>query len=135
MMRRSILIAASVLLGGCPSRWDKTADYTSRAVATVGDYIHPVEVKTLRDDERFALYELRQRQDSPPKLEKWQMDHKARALCPKGYVREHAYAYREGGRFGLDEISCSAQDCRYDLVWIVRCDDVPQEPFSIFGKY
>ena len=126
-----------LLLGmsGCSTLWDRTTDYTSRAVGAVGEKIHPVQVRKLGEAGGQPVLELRQRQNDVPRLVNWQMDHKARALCPKGYIREHAYAYQAGKRFAASEMDCAAGDCTHDLIWIVRCDDVPQEPFSIFGKY
>ncbi len=130
-MRRILLVAVAVLVSGCSSWASKTSHWTSAAIGKTGDLIAPIEVKKGEDDLHWLI---RQSFNEPPVLNSMAFDFRARQLCPKGYLKDEVYAQRPA-KFGVDPAVCVTADCRYQLVWKIHCDEVPREPFSIFGKF
>jgi hypothetical protein len=130
-MRVLILLSALVLLSGCSSWANKASHWTSTAVASTGDLIAPIEVKQQQDDLHWLI---QQQFNEPPVLDSMAFDFRARQLCPKGYLKDEVYAQRPA-KFAVDPAECTTADCRYTLVWKIHCDEVPREPFSIFGKF
>ncbi len=131
-MKKLAMFLALLAAGGCSSMADRAANLSGRAVAATGEAIHPVRVEKL--DQAGVKWLLRQQYDEPPVLDGFQMDYRARALCPKGYLKDEVYALAPR-RLAVNHAACVTADCRYTLVWKIHCEEVPQEPFSIFGKF
>jgi len=130
-MRAALPVVVAMLLNGCSSWANKAGHWTSTAVAKTGDLIAPIEVQKQQDDLHWLI---RQQFNEPPVLDSLAFDYRARQLCPKGYLKDEVYAQRPA-KFGVDPAVCATADCRYTLVWKIHCDEVPREPFSIFGKF
>ncbi len=132
MTRALMVVALLSVLTGCSSLADKAANVTGRAVASATEAIHPVKTEKL--DKQGVAWLLKQQYDEPPVLDGFQMDYKARSLCPKGYLKDEVYALAPR-KLAVNHAACVTADCRYTLVWKIHCEEVPQEPFSIFGKF
>lgn len=122
------------VLSGC-STVSKGVDSLGQGIISLGESFEraatDVEVKKLADDQ-FALA---QTFEEPVKsLDSWALRIEAREVCPDGYVYLSRNARKAGG-FAYSEAQCSGEmDCTYQLEWQIRCEDVPEEPFSLFGK-
>ncbi|WP_319379842.1 hypothetical protein [Thiomicrorhabdus sp.] len=66
-------------------------------------------------------------------FDSWPMRIKAREVCPDGYIYLSRQAQKQG-EFADSLTQCSDQNCDYKLEWRIRCQEVPEEPFSLFGK-
>lgn len=75
----------------------------------------------------------RQVNDTATDLDNRAMHAKSKSLCEKGYVKlsQQAVAKRS---LKDTSLQCVSGDCRYQLNWHIRCQDVPEQPFSLFGK-
>jgi hypothetical protein len=127
--------AAAVLLGflsGCSSLADRSAEASGHLLGRLGEATYPVKVSKL--DGKGKLWQLEQQYDEPPVLDGFQMDYRARSLCSQGYLKEDVYAVAPR-KLADDHAACLSADCRYTLVWKIRCEQMPQAPFSIFGKF
>ena len=84
------------------------------------------------DDKNFIL---QQTFNEPVKtLDSWALRIEARELCPEGYIYTNRNAFRDAA-FGEANNECLANSrCQYQLQWRIKCQQVPQEPFSLFGK-
>ena len=139
-MRALLALAVMLLLSGCgvlktvKSSGDTVIDWGRSAVAAAGNRIHPVTVKKLPEREGQPAFLLRQQYDEPPQLGTFALDNTAMRLCPKGYLLDTSYAVSPR-KFGDSRVECVGADCRYALVWKIHCEEVPREPFSIFGKF
>jgi starvation-inducible outer membrane lipoprotein len=129
-MKKGIVLGMLFLMSGCSSISEKMGQWSAQAVAKTSDVIYPIEVKQQGD----MAWVLTQQYDEPPVLDGFQMDYKARELCPTGYLKDEVYAKRPA-LFAKDHAQCVTADCRYTLVWKIHCEETPQEPFSIFGKF
>lgn len=58
---------------------------------------------------------------------------KSKQLCESGYVKlsEQALAKQS---LKDTTYQCATEDCRFQLSWQIRCQEVPEQPFSFFGK-
>jgi len=129
------MLAVGVLLGlvaGCSSVTQKAAAVSGQALGRGGEAIYPVHTQKL--DEAGMAWLLQQQYDEPPVLDGFQMDYKARTLCSRGYLKDEVYALAPR-KLAVEHATCVTADCRYTLVWKIRCEEVPQAPFSIFGKF
>ncbi|MDX1352539.1 MAG: hypothetical protein R3254_05960 [Thiomicrorhabdus sp.] len=83
-------------------------------------------------DDQFALTE---RFYEPVRsLDSWSMRIESRELCPQGYVYLNRYAKKTSG-FAYSDAQCEGEmSCEYKLEWLIQCQDVPKEPFTLFGK-
>lgn len=80
------------------------------------------------------LYELQSSFSEPVRsLDSWAMRVEAREVCPDGYVYEQRKALSQQA-FGVSDEACVGANCTYSLQWRIKCADVPEEPFSFFGK-
>ncbi|WP_051144813.1 hypothetical protein [Thiomicrorhabdus sp. Kp2] len=67
-------------------------------------------------------------------LDSWSMRIEARDVCPQGYIYLNRFAQKTSG-FAYSDAQCEADmPCEYKLEWLIKCQDVPKEPFSLFGK-
>lgn len=132
-MKHLLLSLVLVGVAGCSSWGEKAAQWSGHAVAKAGEVMHPVIVAKAETDSKL-MWVLKQQYNEPPVLDGFQMDYKARELCPKGYLKEEVYALRPA-KFAVNHAACVSAECHYTLVWKIRCDKVPHEPFSIFGKF
>ncbi len=130
-MRVLFISMLVIMLAGCGTMVEKVASWSGHAAGKIGELIYPVQVVSMESEKAWLL---KQHYDEPPVLDGFQMDYQARELCPEGYVKEEVYALRPA-KFEFDAVACVSEACRYTLVWKVRCDEMPQEPFSIFGKF
>jgi len=56
----------------------------------------------------------------------------ANQSCPKGYVFESRQALNNGTLLNRD--CTSPTSCQHQLIWTIRCKELAEEPFAIFGK-
>lgn len=57
----------------------------------------------------------------------------SQSLCANGYVKLSQQAFKRG-RLKETSLACVNGDCEYQLKWHIRCQAVPKQPFSLFGK-
>jgi len=132
MIRTAMAGVLLGLLAGCSSMTQKAAALSGHVVGRTGDVMYPVQTQKL--DQEGMVWLLQQQYDEPPVLDGFQMDYKARSLCTRGYLKDEVYALAPR-KLAVNHAACVTADCRYTLVWKIRCEEVPQEPFSIFGKF
>ena len=91
------------------------------------------DVDVAKTDDKH--YVLKQSFNQPvTSLDSWAMRIEARKVCPDGYVYVNRNAVKSGA-LGVSGADCAAShSCGYELQWRIKCQDVPQEPFSLFGK-
>lgn len=121
-------------LSGC-STMSSGVESVGKGIVYVGEGIEKMttDVKVEKvDDERFNLSVTFH---EPVKtLDSWALRIEAREVCPKGYIYLSRNARKTGG-FAYSEAQCEAEmSCGYALEWRIKCEDVPNEPFSLFGK-
>lgn len=139
MMKKSqtgLVLALSALFGlsGCSTIGDGV-DAIGSGLVYVAEgaqqAISNVEVEKI-DDNNFVL---QQSFNEPVReLDSWAMRIEAREVCPQGYIYTNRNALNDGA-FGISDADCAASgNCTYKLQWRIECQDVPEEPFSFFGK-
>lgn len=121
-------------LSGC-STISNGVDSVGKGVVYAGEGLekatHDVSVDKI-DDEHFNLSV--EYHEPVRKLDSWAMRIEAREVCPKGYVYLSRNARKTGG-FAYSDTQCQGEmSCSYQLEWRIKCQDVPDEPFSLFGK-
>lgn len=130
----SILILNLAVLSGC-SMVTNSVDTVGQGVVSVGDYVQSVTGKVQAqklEDERFLLSEIYY--EPVTTFDSWSMRAKARELCPKGYIYLSRQA-RKQAEFAYSHEQCSGEKaCGYHLEWQIKCEKVPYEPFTLFGK-
>ena len=67
-------------------------------------------------------------------LDSWSMRIESRELCPQGYVYVNRNAFKSSEFAYSDDQCVGGKSCEYKLQWQIQCQDVPKEPFSLFGK-
>lgn len=134
-VKSSLLIASFGLFGltGC-STIGSGVDSVGESIVSLGESFErmasDVKVEKL-SEEQFALT---QTFYEPVKsLDSWAMRIEAREVCPKGYIYLNRNA-RNSGSFATHEGECTGGACAFDLEWRIKCHDVPEEPFTFFGK-
>ena len=130
----SLVISMPMALNGC-SAIGKGVDAVGSGVVAVAEGVQKVtaDVKVNKiDNENF---ELQISFNEPVKsLESWAMRIEARELCPDGYVYENRNVVKSSQFNEYDADCVSSANCTYKLNWRIKCQDVPEEPFSFFGK-
>ncbi|MBN2647514.1 MAG: hypothetical protein JXR44_06995 [Thiotrichales bacterium] len=56
----------------------------------------------------------------------------AKELCPIGYIPLSRQALKMG-ELSSSDTQCNGA-CQHRLEWHIRCQDIPEEPFTLFGK-
>jgi len=101
------------------------------AAEGVDKAINNVEV-TKTSDDNFTLTETFN--EPVRSLDSWSLRIESRELCPNGYVYVNRFAHKTS-EFAYSDNQCeSDMSCEYKLQWKIKCQDVPKEPFSLFGK-
>jgi hypothetical protein len=90
-----------------------------------------VDVKDLSDSEfKVSVFY----HGVPGDFEHRALARKAESLCPNGYEYLTRHATKPG-EFAQHHGQCSqGQICDHELIWHIRCGNIPREPFSFFGK-
>lgn len=123
-----------VILPGC-STVSNSVDAVGSGVVYVAEGFDQIasDVKVEKQaDDKFTLSE---RFYEPVRsLDSWSMRIEAREVCPQGYVYLNRFAQKSSG-FAYSDAQCEGEmSCEYKLEWLIQCQDVPKEPFSLFGK-
>ena len=130
----SSLLLTPFILNGCSTLSD-SADAVGSGVVYIAEGVQKTvaDVQVKKIDE--SNFELQTSFNEPVQsLDSWAMRIEARKLCPDGYIYENRNAIRAGA-FGESDAAClAAGNCTYKLNWRIKCQDVPEEPFSFFGK-
>jgi len=130
-----VVLGFSLLgLSGC-STISSGVDSVGEGIIYVAEGIEkvPSDVKVWKVSE--ARYDLSLEFYEPVKsLDSWAMRIEAREVCPDGYIYLSRNARKSSG-FAYSEAQCEGEmSCAYQLEWRIKCEDVPDEPFSLFGK-
>ncbi len=125
---------ATVALTGCSTVGDGV-DSVGKGIIYLAEgtqkIASDVQVEKI-DDNKFKLEQTFY--EPVNSLDSWAMRIEARAACPDGYVYINRNALKDGG-FGLSDAECAgSESCDFKLQWRIECQDVPEEPFSFFGK-
>jgi len=121
-------------LSGCSTIADGV-NSAGKGMVTVGEGFEKltsdVSVEKLSED-RYRLSETFN--EPVTSLDSWAMRIEAREVCTEGYVYLSRNARKTGG-FAYSDLQCTGgMSCSYDLEWRIKCQDVPKEPLSLFGK-
>ncbi|WP_157760455.1 hypothetical protein [Thiomicrorhabdus arctica] len=132
--KTSLLAISLTLLAGCSSVTGGL-DAVGQGVVSLSDKLQSmtsdVQVKKI-DDDNFKLSELFY--EPVGSLDSLAMRAKARESCPKGYTYQSRQA-KKAGEFAYSHEQCvGGNGCGYTLEWNIKCEDVPYEPFTLFGK-
>jgi hypothetical protein len=133
-VKTSLLAISLTLLAGCSSITGGV-DTVGQGVVSLSDKLQSatgnVQVKKI-DDENFKLSELFY--EPVISLDSLAMRAAARESCPKGYTYQSRQAHKAGEFAYTHEQCVGGNDCSYTLEWNIKCEDVPYEPFTLFGK-
>ncbi|GKT12044.1 MAG: hypothetical protein ISEC1_P1018 [Thiomicrorhabdus sp.] len=133
-LRRLLLVVGVALLSGC-STIDSSVDSVGSGMVSAGDSLQSLtgNVQTKKMNEKtFHLTEFYH--EPVTTFDSWSLRSKAREVCPGGYVYDSRQALKMG-KFADTHSECANDaSCGYALEWRIRCEDVPYEPFSLFGK-
>jgi len=131
-----LLLSGVSLLGlsGCSTISDGV-DAIGSGVVYVAEGTQKLTTDVTVEKESDGKFILQQSFNQPVKsLDSWAMRVEARELCPEGYIYLNRNALRSGG-FGVSDADCTISGaCDFQLQWRIKCQKVPQEPFSLFGK-
>lgn len=130
----SLFSGAALSLSAC-STVTSGIDSVGHGVVSVGESmqrkIADVEVKQLKQDQFFLAQSFHEPVNS---LDSWALRIESREVCPQGYIYLSRNA-RKMGNFAYSAEQCYGEmNCSYKLEWQIQCADVPEEPFSLFGK-
>lgn len=132
----SLLIAGIGLVGltGC-STIGKGVDSVGAGVIAIGEGFEKMATDVTVEKVESDQYALAQTFHEPvASLDSWAMRIEAREVCPEGYIYLNRSARKSGG-FELSDADCAAgAACSFKLEWQIKCQEVPDEPFSLFGK-
>ncbi|MDA3806711.1 MAG: hypothetical protein PF440_02260 [Thiomicrorhabdus sp.] len=132
--KTSLLAISLTLLAGCSSITGGV-DTVGQGVVSLGDKLQSVtgNVQAEKiDDENFKLSELFY--EPVNSLDSLALRAKAREVCPKGYTYQSRQAHKAGEFAYTHEQCVGGNGCGYTLEWNIKCEDVPYEPFTLFGK-
>lgn len=86
------------------------------------------------DQQKAAEYQLSRLIDAPVKnLDNRAMHLKAKQLCEEGYVKLSQQAISSDMIKDTD-LGCVSGGCQVQMNWHIRCQKVPEKPFTLFGK-
>ncbi len=123
-----------VLLSGCSTIGDGMDSAGSAVVSlteATAQSISDINVEKLGDKK----YSLVQSFDEPVRsLDSWAMRIESREVCPEGYVYLNRKAVKSSLFASSDNECVASGSCHYELQWQIRCEAIPEEPFSFFGK-
>ncbi len=133
-VKTSLLAISLTLLAGC-STVTGSVDAIAQGVVSLGDKLQSVtghvQVEEI-DEENFKLSELFY--EPVTSFDSLAMRAKAREACPKGYTYQSRQA-KKAGEFAYTHEQCvGGNSCGYILEWRIKCEEVPYEPFTLFGK-
>lgn len=133
-VKSSLLAISLTLLAGCSSVTGGV-DAVGQGIVSLGDKLQSVtghvQVKKI-DEENFKLSELFY--EPVTGFDSLAMRAKAREICPKGYTYQSRQA-KKAGEFAYTHEQCvGGNGCGYTLEWNIKCEEVPYEPFTLFGK-
>lgn len=133
-VKSSLLAISLTLLAGCSSVTGGV-DAVGQGIVSLGDKLQSVtghvQVKKI-DEENFKLSELFY--EPVTSFDSLAMRAKAREVCPKGYTYQSRQA-KKAGEFAYTHEQCvGGNGCGYTLEWNIKCEEVPYEPFTLFGK-
>lgn len=127
----SLLVAVSFFASGCSVQ--SGAAKIEQGLSAIGHSLQKLEEdvhsKPLAENE-YLIW-----QSSHESFKSFDSSHfrtVAKQLCPIGYVPLSRQA-RKDGELAASDALCDGE-CGYTLEWHIRCQDVPEEPFSLFGK-
>ncbi len=133
-VKTSLLAISLTLLAGCSSVTG-SVDAVGQGIVSIGDKLQSVighvQVEKI-DEENFKLSELFY--EPVTSFDSIAMRAKAREACPKGYTYQSRQA-KKTGEFAYGHEQCvGGNACGYTLEWNIKCEEVPYEPFTLFGK-
>lgn len=130
----SLLLTIPIFLSGC-STLSSGVDAVGNGVVTIAEKAQQItaDVKVNKiDNENF---ELQTSFNEPVKsLDSWALRIEARELCPDGYVYDNRNIVKSSSLNHSDADCIASGSCAYTLQWRIKCQEVPDEPFSFFGK-
>ena len=127
--KAALLSLSFMAISGCSSM-DATVNSIANGMNKLSDWtdFQTVEVAQLDQD----YFKLQTKVDEGLiSFSNRSLRHAAKQACPKGYVLESQQALNNGA---LLNSQCSGNSCQHDLTWVIRCKELAEEPFSIFGK-
>jgi len=130
-----LLLSAGLLgLAGC-STIGSGVDSVGAGVVSVAESVEKIATDVNVEKVAEEQFTLSQEFAEPvTSLDSWAMRIEARAVCPQGYVYLNRNARKSGG-FAYSDADCvGGASCAFNLEWRIKCEDVPDEPFSFFGK-
>lgn len=130
----ALTLAGSLFLAGC-STMNDSVNTVGKSVVWVAEGATKLatDVSVEKIDDKH--YVLQQTLAQPIKsLDSWAMRIQAREVCPEGYIYENRNAVKLGAFAQSDNECVGGQNCGYELKWRIKCQKVPKEPFSLFGK-
>ncbi|WP_130537498.1 hypothetical protein [Thiomicrorhabdus indica] len=150
----SSIFASGLLLQGCStldSGIEKMADFSDSVEESLQSAFVEIEVTELSDqevqkggfggsleaiaDKKYGKeYRLsRSINDTIQDLDNRALHAKSRTLCEQGYVKLSEQAITQG-TLKENSLDCVSGNCKYQLNWHIRCQDIPEQPFTFFGK-
>ncbi len=124
----TLLAGCSTMTGGVDSIGQGVLSFNDKLQSVTGH----VQVEEI-DDKSFKLTEVFY--EPVTNFDSFAMRAKARESCPDGYVYESRHA-KKTSELAYSHEQCVGTDAcsGYTLEWHIKCEDVPYEPFTLFGK-
>lgn len=127
---RNIAIAlAGATLLGC-STMDSAVNSIANGMNKVSEWTVFEDVKIEKMDTDYFKLET-QVNEGLSSFNNRGLRNAAKQSCPVGYVLESQQALNNAA---LLSSQCEGGNCQHKLVWVIRCKELAEEPFSIFGK-
>jgi len=125
-------LVATAVISGCSvqSGAAKIEQGFNAVASTIDKLDSPVQSEKIAENE-FRLWQ--ETNHSFKSFESTQMRVLSRELCPIGYYPVSRQA-RSNNELKGSDLDCLDGSCQYTLEWHIRCQDVPEEEFSLFGK-
>jgi predicted small secreted protein len=133
-VKTALLALSLTLLAGC-STVTGSVDAVGQGVVSLGHKLQSMTGDVQVEEIEADNFKLSERFNEPViGFDSFAMRAKAREVCPTGYTYQSRQATK-AGEFATSHEQCAGtSSCTYTLEWRIKCEDVPYEPFTLFGK-
>lgn len=128
----SAAIAAVVLASGCSVQGGaaKIEAGFSAIAHSMQKFDEPVQTEQVGENE-YRLWQTSF--ESFKNFDSMNMRTTSKQLCPIGYYQTSRQV-RSNAELKETDAECVGGTCKSTLEWYIRCQDIPEEPFTLFGK-
>ncbi|BBP45756.1 hypothetical protein THMIRHAS_11290 [Thiosulfatimonas sediminis] len=127
-----VLLSVVFFAAGCSVQGgaEKIGDGLGAIATSIQQFDADVQSEKVAENE-FRLWQTSN--ESFKNFESQKMRAVSKQLCPIGYFIT-SRQMRSSSELKASDLECIGGTCQSLLEWNIRCQDVPEEPFSLFGK-